>query len=150
MSTPAAEDWISRDFQRLDREGRIAYPPTAAEWDRVWQAASKAVETNPTLTNIEPFIVREAPALLRAARVLPTAAAIPRGALVCTRCHHIGKPVMHTKGSLAIECVLWLFLLVPGLIYSIWRHTSRGNVCAKCACEDLIPSNSPRAVAMLR
>lgn len=51
---------------------------------------------------------------------------------VCIRCHTIGEPKLQTKGSFLIEVILWLLFIIPGLIYSIWRHTSRERVCRSC------------------
>ena len=62
---------------------------------------------------------------------------------VCTTCGHIGQPKRVTKGSLATELVLWIFFLVPGLIYSVWRLTSRYDACPSCKNASMIPADSP-------
>ena len=62
---------------------------------------------------------------------------------VCTICGYIGSPKKVIKGSILIEIVLWLFLLVPGLIYSIWRLTTKCDVCPKCKNASMIPADSP-------
>ena len=72
-----------------------------------------------------------------------------RGAKFCTRCQFIGKPKLDTPGSILIELVLWLFLLVPGLLYSLWRHGARRRVCSKCGSPDIVPVDSPRALREL-
>ena len=59
--------------------------------------------------------------------------------LICTNCGHKGEPKLITKGSILIELVLWLFLIVPGLIYSFWRHTSRYKGCPTCGAGREIP-----------
>jgi uncharacterized membrane protein YqaE (UPF0057 family) len=71
-----------------------------------------------------------------------------RPALFCPHCGTVGQPRMHTKGSVAIEIVLWLCFLVPGLLYSLWRVTSREPRCAGCGHPGLIPADSPRARQM--
>lgn len=68
----------------------------------------------------------------------------------CATCGHEGKGKTHTRGSLLIEIVLWLCFLVPGLIYSLWRHASRHKVCASCGAAALVPLSSPVAVAARR
>lgn len=68
----------------------------------------------------------------------------PGPRMVCTVCGHVGETKVHTKGSIAIEIVLWLCFLIPGLIYSIWRHSTRGPACASCGSASLIPADSPR------
>lgn len=65
--------------------------------------------------------------------------------MFCTRCFNTGLPNLVTKGSFGIELVLWLFLLIPGIIYSIWRVTTRHWACPHCGSADLVPPDSPRA-----
>lgn len=64
---------------------------------------------------------------------------------VCERCGYAGPTRTDTPGSLAIELVLWLCLLVPGLVYSLWRHSARREVCGLCGSAQLLPPESPRA-----
>jgi hypothetical protein len=65
--------------------------------------------------------------------------------LVCTQCGYVGEAKGAIKGNALIEIILWLFLIVPGLIYSIWRSSSRHKICPKCKSNSLIPVDSPRA-----
>jgi len=70
--------------------------------------------------------------------------------LICVNCGTQGKPKIITKGSILIEIVLWICLIVPGIIYSLWRHTSgRQPVCPSCGSPGMIPLGSPKAQAML-
>ena len=62
---------------------------------------------------------------------------------VCTTCGYIGFPNKVTKGSFLIELVLWLAFLIPGIIYSIWRLSSRYDACPKCKNASMIPVDSP-------
>lgn len=64
-------------------------------------------------------------------------------ALVCTTCGHNGPTRVLTRGSLLIEIALWLCIVVPGLIYSIWRLTSRAPACSSCGAVTLVPADSP-------
>jgi len=57
----------------------------------------------------------------------------------CPRCGFDGYPKIVTPGSFAIEVVLWLFFLLPGLIYSIWRLSARHKACPKCGEKSPIP-----------
>lgn len=66
----------------------------------------------------------------------------------CITCGHQGPTRMRTRGSLGIEIVLWLCLILPGLIYSIWRLSSRTEVCSSCGAATLVPPDSPIAVKM--
>lgn len=62
---------------------------------------------------------------------------------ICKSCGTANKTKIETRGSILIEIVLWLCFIVPGVIYSIWRHTSRRPICASCGSPDLVPLNSP-------
>lgn len=82
----------------------------------------------------------------------PTASAVkvpPKGAKYCQACGTIAQPKRHTKGSFAIEVVAWLFFLLPGIIYSLWRLTSKQWICPNCGSVDIIPLDSPKARAAL-
>src|SRR5690606_29737256 len=76
------------------------------------------------------------------------ASGAPRGAaMYCSSCGAEGATRTATKGSIWLEIVLWLCFIVPGLIYSIWRITTRHQVCASCGALTLMPPNSPKAMA---
>ena len=69
--------------------------------------------------------------------------------MLCTTCGNTGTPKTVVHGSLAAEIILWVFLLIPGLIYSIWRLTSKEKVCPKCGRPNMIPLDSPIARKMV-
>lgn len=60
---------------------------------------------------------------------------------ICTQCGLQAKPI--TKGSIFIEIILWLCFLVPGLIYSIWRHSSRSKGCPDCRTQSMVIKDGP-------
>lgn len=67
----------------------------------------------------------------------------PEGKLqyYCTACHSystFAKP----KGNKWIELVLYLFYIIPGIIYSIWRRSGNTKVCPKCGSNSIITSDS--------
>jgi hypothetical protein len=66
------------------------------------------------------------------------------GMKVCPNCGHVGMPVRVTKGSFAVELVLWLCFFAPGLLYSLWRLASRYAACSQCQAPNMIPASSPR------
>ncbi len=68
---------------------------------------------------------------------------------LCTECLTKAVPVKVTKGSFWIEIALWCCILVPGLIYSIWRLTSKYKACPACQSSHIIPLDSPRARQIL-
>ena len=63
---------------------------------------------------------------------------------VCTACGYIGSPKKIVKGSILIEIVLWLFFIIPGLIYSTWRLTTKYDACPKCKNATMIPVDTPK------
>lgn len=65
------------------------------------------------------------------------------GKILCTSCGHIGRSAKITKGSIFIELILWLCVLIPGLIYTTWRLTSRHEACPQCKSTTIIPVDSP-------
>lgn len=69
---------------------------------------------------------------------------------VCTSCGYTGEPKTITKGSIGIEIILWLCFLIPGLIYSVWRLSSRHYGCPTCGQTTLIPVSSPMAKKFIR
>jgi hypothetical protein len=64
--------------------------------------------------------------------------------MICNNCGSTGRPKTETKGSILIEIILWLSFIVPGLIYSIWRMSTRSKVCRSCGARSLVPLDSPR------
>lgn len=63
----------------------------------------------------------------------------------CPNCGLVGRPKAVTKGSFLVEVALWIFFLVPGIIYSLWRLSSRYDACPSCRAPNMIPTDSPRA-----
>jgi hypothetical protein len=68
---------------------------------------------------------------------------------MCLQCGSIGDTKRFMKGSILTELLLWLFFLLPGLIYSIWRHSTVAQVCSKCDSSNIIPLDSPVARNLL-
>ena len=48
----------------------------------------------------------------------------------CPNCNYEGFVTEKVKGSGGVELVLWLAMILPGLIYSIWRYS--GEKLALC------------------
>ena len=70
--------------------------------------------------------------------------------MVCTACGHVGATTKVTKGHFGLELLLWLCFLLPGLIYSVWRLTTRYQACPVCGNAQLLPRSSPMAQKFLR
>lgn len=62
---------------------------------------------------------------------------------ICSQCGSLVKPRQFTKGSIGMELLLWLFFILPGIIYSIWRLTTRYCGCPRCGSDKLVGINSP-------
>lgn len=62
---------------------------------------------------------------------------------ICARCGTRGPGKRVTKGSFLIELFLWLCLIVPGLVYSLWRLTTKHTACRKCGSTELVPVDTP-------
>ena len=67
---------------------------------------------------------------------------------LCTHCLSEGNPKSHTKGSFLIELALWIMFIIPGVIYSLWRLTTRKQVCPVCLSPAMIPASSTRAIML--
>ena len=70
--------------------------------------------------------------------------------LYCVACGSMFKrPKTMTRGHILIEIILWLAFLIPGLIYTIWRLSTKYKVCPNCKSTTIIPANSPVAKKVL-
>lgn len=63
--------------------------------------------------------------------------------MICSSCGSRGQAKNAVKGSLLVELVMWLCFLLPGLIYSIWRLSSKQKVCRTCGASTLVPLDTP-------
>jgi len=70
------------------------------------------------------------------------------GVMACKDCGTIGDAKSDTKGSIGLELVLWICFIVPGLIYSVWRLTTRHNRCKACGSTALVPLTSPAGIKL--
>ncbi|HAF43462.1 MAG TPA: hypothetical protein DCK83_00575 [Gallionellaceae bacterium] len=63
--------------------------------------------------------------------------------MICPNCGTRGTPKSVTGGSMGIEIVLWLCFIVPGLIYSLWRLSSKKDGCPACGMPNMIGVETP-------
>ncbi|HAW58358.1 MAG TPA: hypothetical protein DCX03_04995 [Bacteroidales bacterium] len=61
---------------------------------------------------------------------------------ICTNCGYQGKPATITRGGIGTEIILWLLFIIPGLLYSIWRMSTKYTACPKCKKPTMIPIDS--------
>lgn len=54
--------------------------------------------------------------------------------IICPTCQYVGEPENIAKGSRKIEIVLWCCLVLPGLLYTMWRNSRDGQYlgCPQC------------------
>lgn len=70
--------------------------------------------------------------------------------MFCKTCESIGGTKRFMPGSILIEIILWFCFFMPGLIYSLWRHSAAKRVCKSCGSQEIIPKDSPFALASQR
>lgn len=75
----------------------------------------------------------------------PLCASNPEGKAkyYCNACHNYAPHALR-KGSGWIEVVLYLFYIVPGVIYSIWRRAGPPTVCPLCRATALVPASAAK------
>ncbi len=66
-----------------------------------------------------------------------------KGKMICTTCGYVGDQIKDIRGGCLTELILWLLFLIPGIIYSIWRLTTKKKVCPSCKNPTMIPIDSP-------
>ncbi|MEW5917896.1 MAG: hypothetical protein AB1762_15950 [Gemmatimonadota bacterium] len=63
---------------------------------------------------------------------------------VCTSCGHQTVRVDRVKpGSGWLTATLLCLFVVPGVVYWVWRHTSKQDRCPLCGRASTIPAESP-------
>jgi hypothetical protein len=68
----------------------------------------------------------------------------------CPNCGAVEIPMSKPKGSGLVNFILFLFFIIPGVLYFVWRMTTYRDVCPKCGAEGVIPTDSPRAREAIR
>jgi hypothetical protein len=72
-----------------------------------------------------------------------------RKKMICPNCGHEGRGLWIRPGSGGLEVLLWLMMIVPGLLYSVWRSGQAYRGCPKCETR-MIPGDSPRGQQLRR
>ena len=62
---------------------------------------------------------------------------MPFGGMLCRNCGFTGVGTLPGHGWL--ELILWLCYLIPGLIYTAWRRSSRRHICPRCRAPHMVP-----------
>lgn len=69
---------------------------------------------------------------------------------VCMQCGFVGYPKTVTPGHILLELLAWCLFIIPGLLYSLWRHAARHQACPQCGAKGMIPKTSPVAQRFLQ
>lgn len=69
---------------------------------------------------------------------------------ICKDCGNLTIPQRQTRGSFLIEIVLWFFFIIPGLIYTLWRMSSKYYVCEHCGSKTIVPTNTVAGQQLLK
>ena len=69
--------------------------------------------------------------------------------ILCMTCDYLGEPKAIAKGTMGVELIRWLCFVISGLIYSVWRLSSRHECCPSRSQTGLIPRMSPMAQKFL-
>lgn len=67
---------------------------------------------------------------------------------VCARCGAVGDAPRTSPGSGTVELLLWFCMVLPGIVYSVWRSAHRSPQCATCGGREILPLDSPRGQAL--
>ena len=79
---------------------------------------------------------------------------------ICIKCGHIDEPKNHISGTFISELALyivfaliasqttWLILILP-FGYSIYRLSSKKQICSKCNSKEIIPLDSPNGKRLI-
>ena len=70
-------------------------------------------------------------------------------AQICADCGSREDPVLANRGMLWVEILMWLSLILPGVIYSVWRRARRRWVCSYCGNPSMVSIYSARARSMI-
>lgn len=70
--------------------------------------------------------------------------------VICKDCGFHASLSKTSPGNLLIEIILWLCFLIPGLIYSAWRFSSRAYQCPACSSWSIIPVATPIGQELVR
>lgn len=69
--------------------------------------------------------------------------------MFCKECYEVAVPKTVTPGYFIIELVAWCFMVLPGLLYTMYRISNKKKVCAHCGSESVIKADSFLAKKMM-
>jgi len=96
----------------------------------------------------EPWVIRPSSQMLRST-IGVGITRYSKKTLVSPDCGNVGRMVSITKGSFLIETIIWLMFLIPRVLYSVWRFSTRIKGCSLCGSQHRIPVFSMRGQTLL-
>lgn len=63
--------------------------------------------------------------------------------MICLKCESESDGEDNYKGSVLITIILLICFIVPGIIYGIWRGSTRHKTCPYCKSSEIIPLDTP-------
>lgn len=79
----------------------------------------------------------------------PDIVVIPGNLAVCQTCEEVGQVRTEMPGNSVVELLLYLFYLVPGIIYSVWRRQGKKQVCGACGSDRLVAAKTRAGLAII-
>lgn len=68
---------------------------------------------------------------------------------VCVVCRSEMRPKKITQGSFIVELFLWCMMILPGVLYTVWRLTSKVKLCPICGSSKFVKAGTPAAQRLL-
>lgn len=138
----------NHDAPQIEFGDPLRCPACGAYYEKALALKLRKAEAAPTPAPLTVgALAQKADSVLRFAadKVTPASNKLKTAKFYCPACGAVNDGQRHVPGSILIELVLWLCFLIPGLIYSIWRHAASKKACTVCKSAGLIPVKSPRA-----
>ena len=70
--------------------------------------------------------------------------------VVCESCNEQTMSVTKMKGTMLINIVLLVCMVVPGVLYFVWRLTTKHKACGSCGSDQILPINSLKGKKLLK
>ena len=120
---------------------------TTPVWHSEMTEWKMACEIEGLFTQPPPLPIKSPPPLLESPKTLENKALPSSDYLIlCNECHYVGPPLRKQKGNYFICLILLMLLVIPGILYALWRiFSSRIRYCPQCNSEHVIPTHSVAA-----
>lgn len=143
-SVPKLHEAIERREQQIRQQKEAAKQQKQAEKEQKRQEATQRREQKAAQREVNQQHREQQSQANRQAKAQRDAERLARtDRPVCASCGIVGNVRKKTQGSLAIEIALYVLFCAPGIIYTLWRMTSKKRVCGSCGSANIVSSLSP-------